>query len=75
MLSCGTSKSYHRSVGGETLLVRGHRDGRKERYGLDLVLIHFRLVVPRLQSRPVGPYLVQSELFPSHLPLEGTDHI
>jgi hypothetical protein len=75
MLCCGTRKSYHMSVGSETLLVRGHRDGSKERYGLDPVLTHFRLVVPCLQLGPVGPYQVQGESFPNHLSLEGTSRI
>jgi hypothetical protein len=43
--------------------------------GLLLGLVLFRLVVPPLQPRVVGPYPVRGVWFPNRLPLEGTAHI
>jgi hypothetical protein len=37
--------------------------------------IFFRLVAPPLLPGVMGPYPVSSACFPSHLLLEGTDHI
>jgi hypothetical protein len=64
-------RRYHGQARRETLLVRGHRDGRKDRYGLGLGLVLFRLVVHSLQRGAVGSYLVWGERFSSHLLLEG----
>jgi hypothetical protein len=43
----------------------------KDWCGLFSGLVLFRLVVNPLQVGVVGPYLVWSTWFPSHLPLEG----
>jgi hypothetical protein len=42
--------------------------------GLLLDLVHFKLVVPPLQSGVVGCYLVRGVQFPSSLLLVGTGH-
>jgi hypothetical protein len=39
-------RSYYGQAGSETLHVQCHREGRKDRYGLDLGLALFRLGVP-----------------------------
>jgi hypothetical protein len=48
---------------------------KKRKRGLLLGLVLFSLVVPPLQPRVVGLYLVWGVWFPSRLPLEGTGRI
>jgi hypothetical protein len=59
-------------TGGEILPTHSYRD--KGWYWCRLLpgLVLFRLVVHPLQPGVVGPYLIQSIWFPSHLPPEGT---
>jgi hypothetical protein len=49
---------YYGQTGGEILSIRVHRDEREDRYGLFLVLVLFRLVVPPLQLGVVESYQV-----------------
>jgi hypothetical protein len=37
-------------------------------------LVLFRMATPPLKPGVVGPYPVLGAWFPSHMPLEGTDH-
>jgi hypothetical protein len=48
---------------------------KKCKRGLLSGLVIFRLVTPPLQAGVVGFYLVWCVWFPSHLPLEGINHI
>jgi hypothetical protein len=61
--------------GGEILLAHVYRNEGKRRCGLLPSLVRFRLVPRPLQLGVVGPYSVRGVWFPSHLLLEGTDHI
>jgi hypothetical protein len=66
---------YSGQTGGKILPARGCHDGKEDQYGSFLNLVLFKLEVSPLQRGMVGPYLVQGTWLPSHLPLEGTDHI
>jgi hypothetical protein len=66
---------YSGQTCGKILPIRGHCDGRDDRYGSFLSLVLFRLTVPPLQSGVLGPYLVWCAWFLNRLPLEGTGRI
>jgi hypothetical protein len=66
-----TRRTYSGQVGSEILLACGHRDGRKDQYGLGPGLVLFRFVISPLQPGAVGPYPIRSAWLPSHLSLEG----
>jgi hypothetical protein len=59
-------------IGGKILPTRGYRDGGKDWHRLLPGLVLFRLVIPPLQPKVMGPYVIHGTWFPSHLLLEGT---
>jgi hypothetical protein len=64
-----------RRTGGKILPAHVYHSEEERLPELLLGLVYFRLVVPPLQPRVVGPYLVRGVWFPSRLLLEGTGRI